>query len=200
MLVRTLQLRIYVQWKHLLKSEEDPLVPWNVMVNLLVNLLDNPFLCNLDARKFYQSILIIRFRFSLPFALLIDGIKLGSQFLTYFSLNANLYYQHLSTSVSMPSGKLETLRNASRREVFKVSSTDAMPGKPLPDSSQVFSRAEKGALCGANDDGLLAGLHQFRKLGLWEEWVCLAFFSSRLRSQSFSFKHNFINRVFTYQE
>ena len=97
------------------------------MVNLLVNLLGNPFRCNLDARKFYQSILIIPFRFYLPLASLIDGIELGSQFLTYFSLNANLHYQHLSTSVSMPSGKLETLRNASRREVFKVSSMMPCP-------------------------------------------------------------------------
>ena len=132
----------------------------------LVNLLGNPFWCNLDARKFYHRILIILFQFSLPLASLIDGIKLGSQFLTYFSLNANLHYQHLSTSVSMPSEKLETLRNASRREVFKVSSTDAMPGKPLPDSSQVFSRAEKGALCGVNDDGLLAGYTSL------ENWDC----------------------------
>ena len=164
----------------------------------LVNLLGNPFWCNLDARKFYQRILIILFRFSLPLTSLIDGIKLGSQFLTYFSLNANLHYQHLSTSVSMPSGKLKTLRNASLREVFKVSSTDAMPGKPLPDSS-LLAGGERRALR-RKWWRPARKLHQFRKLGLWEEWVCLAFFSSRLRSQSFSFKHNFINRVFTYQE
>ena len=81
----------------------------------------------------------------LPLASLIDGIKLGSQSHTYFSLKASLCYQNLSTCVSSPLGKLETLRNINRREVYKLSCTDAVPPVNLSLTRIKYSRGRRKA-------------------------------------------------------
>ena len=128
----------------------------------LVNLMGNPFWCNLDARKFYQSILINLFRFSLPLASLIDGIELGSQFLTYFTLKHERFHA------------VRKVRDLEKRKSARGLQS-LLAGEERRALRRKWWRPARK-------------LHQFRKLGLWEEWVCLAFFSSRLRSQSFSFK------------
>ena len=75
-------------------------------------------------------------------------------------------------SVSSPAGKHEALSKVSWLEVCKRTGTNcshwlpalATSAKPLPDSSQIFTRAEKRASCSADDNGLLAG-HLWSVLG-----------------------------------
>ena len=93
---------------------------------------------------------------SVNFIILIGQLiedRMQQRFQTSAGLHAGSHCQHLGTSVPSPTGKKEAWNTASQREVHRGLALLVPDSKPLPDSSQVFPRAEKHASCSANYEG-----------------------------------------------